>query len=229
MQLPPTRRLAAIRDLGLDGLLTFTLSNLILVASAGLSGLVAMVWTYRVARRTTTTASDMDAILVPGLRLAANGLPTDFLLRLGRAEQLHKAGGGVPILLLGGRTRAYAPSEARAGMDYLLERGVSEERLVPEEASVNTLENLRAARELARCNGWHRVTVVSNRYHLARIGLLSKGLALQYDLCAAEDASDLATINLPQVAREAYYVHWYVVGRLWATLTRSRKSLERIS
>jgi uncharacterized SAM-binding protein YcdF (DUF218 family) len=225
----PTRWLNLFRDLRPDGLLTFSLSNLILVASAGLSGLVGLAWSYRIARRAPATATGMDAILVPGQRLGALGLPADFLLRLGRAEQLHHAGAGVPIVLLGGKTRSDAPSEARTAMTYLRDRGVAEEGLILEEVSVNTLENLRAARDLARRNGWTRVTIVSNRYHLARIGLLANGLGLDHDVCAAEDPADLATVNIPRLTLEAYYAHWYVVGRLWATLTRNRESLERIT
>jgi uncharacterized SAM-binding protein YcdF (DUF218 family) len=223
---PPTGR---FRDLGWDGQFTFALSNLTLVVTAGLSGIASFTRVWRVAWRTPATATGMDAILVPGLRITSRELPGDFVLRLERAERLLRASAAAPIVLLGGKTSNKAPSESRAAKAFLTRRGVSEERLVLEETSRNTLANLRAARDLARQNGWGVVAIVSNRYHLARLDLLAKGLGLDHHLCAAEDRPVTLAARLPRLIAEAYFVHWYVVGRLWATLTRNRKSLERIS
>jgi uncharacterized SAM-binding protein YcdF (DUF218 family) len=130
--------------------------------------------------------------------------------------------------LLGGRTGSNSESEARAGGRFLRQAGLDISAIHLEERSQNTLENLRAAREMFRQHGWRHAAFVSNRYHLARLRALATGLGFNYSLCAAEGRLILSFRTLMNLCREAYFLHWYHVGEHWALITGSRTSLARI-
>ncbi len=97
-----------------------------------------------------------------------------------------------------------------------------------EKRSRHTLENLKHARALL-ADASEPVTLVSSRAHLARCATLARGLGLDCRLCGAEERFQPTMTSVGQVVREAYYLHWYHVGRHWSRLTRNRKSLARIS
>lgn len=214
--------------MGADGWFTLLLSNLFIVLGAG----VGLAWKFfQVARAAYRCQTDygepLDLVLIPGVRLRHGKPNTDFVQRLERAltlQQVHQS----PLLLLGGFT-GDAISEAAAGASYLRNRGVTTAELILEEGSRNTLENLRNARQLIRSNGFERLAIVSNRYHLARCWELAHGLGLEPRLYAAEPHPLGLLRQLPRLLLEAYYLHWYTTGKLWSRLTRNRHSLSRIS
>ena len=88
-------------------------------------------------------------------------------------------------VLLGG-SAPRERSEAEVARDALLARGLAEDTSVHLEAqSRDTLQNLRNARELLGEGMHRRVTLLSNRYHLARCALFARQLGYDWELCAA--------------------------------------------
>ncbi|WP_172600402.1 YdcF family protein [Sulfurivermis fontis] len=150
----------------------------------------------------------------------------DFCLRLERALALYAAGAET-LLLLGGVTSAGSVSEAARGAGFLEAHCVPSTALRLEERSRHTLENLRHAREFLGAE--MPVTIVSNRYHLARIAVMADGLGMPYRLCAAEPHWQWSWPMAGRLLLEALYVHWYLTGRHWARLVRDRASEARIS
>ncbi len=220
--------------LGGDGLFTFLLSNIVLVGSLGLTGLFALRRTWRYARHTPSSIQ-CDLLLVAGMRLNRYGQPSpDYRRRLGRALALYRTGRCRRLLLLGGETRPGAPSEAQAGRYWLRAEGVPDSAILLEERSRHTLENLTEARLLLRTMAAvegrvPRLGLVSSRYHLARIAALAAGLSLSPPLCAAEAEPFFTPVTWARIGGEAYYLHWYHVGRIWSQLTGNKGSLARIS
>lgn len=92
------------------------------------------------------------------------------LLRSGRVQQL---------ILTGGVGAGERRSEADVGREYLVARGADSERLLLEQRSHNTLENLCNAAELARAQQLSPLIVVSDAAHLPRALLLGEDLGLQ--------------------------------------------------
>jgi len=221
-----TLRLGAI---GADGLATLLLSNLVLVATLGLSLGWPLRHVVRTARNASVLAPAGSLLVVLGMRLREGVVTPDYALRLERARQLYSDNNSRYIMIVGGVTGAIAVSEAAAGSEYLVSRGLDAEKILIEDASHNTLENLRNARSLMESKGFGRFSMISSRYHLARSLIIAQGLGMNPDLCAAEDEFQLQAAWLPRLLLEACYIHWYYTGAIWSRLTRSKKSLERIS
>ena len=214
--------------LGPDGLLTLLLSNLLIVTTLGLTLLPLARRVYRMARGAPCWVPEGDLLVVLGARLEQGQIAPPFRQRLDRAMTLRREAGPIPVLILGGITRGSTLSEAEGGRAYLIEQGLSADSVLIEDQSRNTLENLKHARPIitarARCP-----VLISNRFHLARCTTLARGIGLEHRVCAAEDRLLVSVPFTLQVLTEAYYLHWYEVGRRWARWTRNRKSLERIS
>ena len=76
------------------------------------------------------------------------------------------------VAVTGGRGADEQISEARAMADYLMARGIEEDRILLEERATSTEENLFYTMELLGLNGDEQVLIVSNGFHLARVRLL---------------------------------------------------------
>ena len=76
---------------------------------------------------------------------------------------------------------------------------------------------------------YKRQVLVSRRYHLARAQALARGLGLQPVLCAAEERLGRDPWTCWRLVLEAYYLHWYAVGKTWSRWTGNRHSLARIT
>lgn len=221
-----------LHTLGSDGVVTLILALLVLLGTAGISWLWQCRRVWQVARDTGTTISedltDPVVITVLGMRLQNNAVGSEYALRLDRARQLLDTARGNTLLLLGGKLGRNRISEAACGRQYLLDRGVSDERIAVEDTSRHTLENLAFARALLAESGSVMV-LVSSRYHLARARAFARGLGIRHRLCAAEDRWQPDGRTLLRVLREGFYVHWYFVGKRWSEFTNNRSSLNRIS
>ena len=79
------------------------------------------------------------------------------------------------VVVSGGQGPDEHVTEARAMADYLMEQGVEEERILLEEASHNTVQNLRYTARLLEEEGddmEQDIVVVSNGFHLTRVRML---------------------------------------------------------
>ncbi len=227
---------------GWDGLSTFIVSNILLLATLGLWFLYLFLKTLTIAYTTKTFLMTKKTCLVAGLRLD-NEQPTEgFIARLDRvlclSQQANSAGDEIQIIVLGGLTGDNRISEAQAGADYLRTQGIDEKLITTEDDSRHTLENLQNARKLllnlsqnseANISPALSVAIVSSRYHLYRIMTLGRGLNLILTPIAAEDKFNLSLINLLRLFKEVYYLHWYWSGKLWVLLTGNKKSQARIT
>ncbi len=206
-----------------DARFTFLLSLLSGLATLGLSHLYVF---HRVRKRATTcphATSNISAIAVPGHQLENGEISADYQSRLDRAAALYKSSNNAVIRIIGGRPHL-GISEALAGSQYLLEHGVPAAAISMEEASTNTLENMKHSRDWFA--GFDEVLLVTNRYHLERLQTLANGLTLVTRPCAAEESVDL---SLNKLLTETLFLHWYWAGRVYATVTRNQRMLDKIS
>jgi len=223
---------------GPDGAATLVLSLLAIAATGGVSLLAALAhvlhagWSAPIALALpqpdrAPSAARVRQIVVLGRRLDARGRPgAVFQARLARALALWREAGSSEIVVLGGRARGAAASEAAAGRAWLLARGVPEAAIRIEDRSRHTLENLRCYRAGFAIAGAPAL-LVSSRVHLARVGLMARGLGLPHVLRAAEERQ-AAALRLPSLLLEAFFVHWYLVGRGFARRTGNARMLRRI-
>lgn len=217
------------RALGRGGWLTLALSNLVLAGTGGLSLLLALRRVYAIAKTAPDRCSEGSVLVVFGMRLRGEAVAPDYARRLERALALYRMGHTQRILLVGGRTGRGDISEAHAGRAYLTARGLPDEALVLEDQSRHTLENLQRARSIISQGDSIRVALVSNRYHLARVQALAHGLSMGHELCGAEAHWQGSAPAILRLVGEAYYLHWYWIGRAWTRATFNRADLERIT
>ena len=139
-------------------------------------GLVVLeVWIVRVGER-DESAQPADAVIVLGAGVNGTTPSVALQTRIDAAERYLKAHPDIPAVLSGGQGPGEDISEARVMYDALTERGIDPARLILEEQSVNTRQNLRNSLPLLERQGFDsyggRLAVITNGFHMARVGLL---------------------------------------------------------
>lgn len=114
------------------------------------------------------------------------------------------------LLFTGGRGEGMKRSEAQAARQWALRRGVPPARILLEERSRTTRQNLLEAREVMRSAGVRSALVVSDPLHLPRAMRMAKDLGL----AARPSASATSRYRswrsrLPFLAREAFFLTTY--------------------
>jgi len=210
------------------------ISSLLLAILTGLAGLLLPLF-HRLRQVLQGTAGDepgpADAILVLGRRLQGDEVTAVFEARLGHAESLWRKGLAPRIFVAGGTTGTATRSEAEAGRDWLLARGLPPSAILLEDRSQHTLENLFNIRAHMRLEGWRSLVVVSDPLHLARTRATALGLDL--DVCcspALEAPPAQGTLAWwRRAALEAFLLHWYHTGMLYTRLIRNETQLRRVT
>lgn len=208
-------------------------TNLLANAVILLTGCVSLLATVALVVRRGSPAvrrpPACDWIIVPGHALEADAPSGDFRARLDRALALARAEPAARILVLGGLVPGQVCSEAEAGGAYLRARGIAADRITLEDASRHTLENFQRALGLLGDTGDEALVLVTNRYHLARAATMAANLGLRCTPCPAEARWKPRPRLAARIAWEAYLLHWYHVGRLFARLTGNQGMLDRVS
>ncbi len=129
---------------------------------------------------------DRDFIIILGCRLQPDGTPTPLLRgRIDRAlafarKQKEISGKDVIFVTSGGQGADEAVSESESMKRYLLKQGVPEERIVKEDASTDTFENMKFSKEkiLAR-EPAGKVAFSTTNYHVFRSGLMARRVKMK--------------------------------------------------
>ena len=140
-----------------------------------------IILAVRAARR--IPAFDRDYMLILGCRIRKDGGLTPLLK--GRADralefarlQKEKSGKDLIFVPSGGKGADECIPEAQAIRDYLLEAGVPEDRILPEDASADTYENFRNSLALIRAHSTAaepRIAFSTTNYHVFRSGILAR-------------------------------------------------------
>ncbi|MCR5576837.1 MAG: YdcF family protein [Oscillospiraceae bacterium] len=144
-------------------------------------GAVAADWIA--AKR--VAAHDKDYLIVLGCGLKKDGAPTpllcgrlDLALRFDR-EQRETDGRDASFIVSGGQGPDESRSEASSMRDYLLSRGVPADRILTEDRSTDTEENMRFSGELIGKQAPEaRVAFFTTNYHVFRAGLKARQAGL---------------------------------------------------
>jgi uncharacterized SAM-binding protein YcdF (DUF218 family) len=173
----------------------------------------------------------MDAILVLGRQLEGDWLTPVFEARLAHAEALWRQGLAPRIFVAGGTTGTAKRSEAEAGRDWLVARGIPAAAILLEDRSQHTLENLFNVRSHMRAAGWRTLLMISDPLHLTRARATAQGLSLEV-CCSPAPGAPPARGTLGwwrRAAFEGFLLHWYHTGMLYSRLIRSEQQLNRVT
>lgn len=206
-----------------DALFILALSLLLLPLTLGIAylGMLVLVL-HKAVGASTLTAGRCSTFLVFGKKLRQDRPDAEYRARLDRL--LHFP--FTTAIIMGGRTGSAVISEAQAGYDYLLAKGDNRARVYLETDSQNTLENLKNARQLLARRD---TVIISNRYHLARCGVLASSLGIEHQLCAAETKFRCSPATLVKCLVESFYLYWFFSGKCWALLTGNERMLNKLS
>jgi uncharacterized SAM-binding protein YcdF (DUF218 family) len=213
----------------LDVLHSLSVTMIACLATGGLLFVAYFAHALRIALRAPVTMRRARTLLLFGKRMTVGQPDVDYRARIARAHEQIARGLCDRVLLLGG---ASSPgiSEAAAAHRELLRLGVpTGVEIILEDASIDTLENLRNARDLLAAQPVQPVALLSSRYHLARCAWLARQLGFECELCAAEDRFIPSFARLRRLVLEAGYVLWADIGTRWARLIGSERLLKPVT
>lgn len=90
----------------------------------------------------------LSHIIVLGAQVKTDGPSLTLKLRLDKAFEYLQENKDTIVVVSGGKGSDEPVAEAEAMKNYLVEKGISEDRIIKEDRSVNTSENLAFSREL---------------------------------------------------------------------------------
>ena len=120
-----------------------------------------------------------DAIIVLGCQVYGT-VPSAFLkARLDEGLRLYNEGYGKYIVVSGGKGKGENISEAEAMKDYLVSNSVDTSRIILEDKSRSTIENIQYSSKIIKSIGLNSAVIVSNKYHLKRALLIAEKYGLK--------------------------------------------------
>ncbi len=176
----------------------------ILIATIVSGALIAMI--YIEARSSDTGPA--GAIVVLGAA-QFNGTPSRvFQARLDTAYELYQQGASDVIVVSGGKLPGDVYTEAEAGRNYLVDRGVPPEAVLLEHLSSDTSESMTRVAELLSVQGIDDVLLVSDGFHLYRSRMLAEeqGLSVQTHGATSSPIKSGSSTEFRYVIRETFAV-----------------------
>lgn len=113
----------------------------------------------------------VDYVIVLGARLFGEDLSLTLYNRLNTALDYLEKNKNTKVIVSGGQGYGEDIPEAHAMSRYLISKGIREDRIIIEDKSLNTLQNLKNSYELARVEKPESdisVLIATNRYHVFR-------------------------------------------------------------
>ena len=127
-----------------------------------------------------------DYLIILGCGLRQDGTPTPLLQgRIDRAlafreKQLAETGKDLVFVTSGGQGPDEPMSESAAMKKYLMEHGVPEERILEEDRSTDTLENMKFSKEkIWAIDPQAKVAFSTTNYHVFRSGLFARRVKMR--------------------------------------------------
>lgn len=153
-----------------------------------LSGVAAIYVLTSVALRRGSypkATGQYQDVLILGAKVKRDGTPTNALrYRLDVAADYAAQYPQVRLIVSGGQGMDENHTEASVMKRYLTEQGIEAARILEEDRSTSTYENILFTRELLP--DMTHVTIISNDYHLERAKVLAKRQGLKVDTLGAK-------------------------------------------
>ncbi len=175
-------------------------------------GSALYIWLGQEMKRGTQPVADGTApyVIVLGAKVKPGGvLSLSLKSRLEEAVTYLNKYPHVKVIVSGGQGTDEDRTEASAMFTYLEEKGIEAERILMEEQSTSTYENLLFSKELLPA-GTKQITIVSNDFHLQRAKYLANKLDLEADVVVAKTPKSVeAKLTLRE---RAALLKTYIIG-----------------
>ncbi|WP_337101428.1 YdcF family protein [Paenibacillus sp. YIM B09110] len=154
-------------------LLLFRLSAWLLVALVLWCGY--LLWLIN--NHVNDNLAEADAGIVLGAAMWGNAPSPALRERLEYAYSLYEEGKVDFLILSGGHdANGAVKSEAEGMRDYLLAKGITSDKLLLEDKSHSTYENLRNSQAIANDHNYSSFIIITHDYHAARAASIAKHL-----------------------------------------------------
>ncbi len=137
-----------------------------------------------------TPAEEQDYVIVLGAHVRASGPSKALALRLDKAAEYGEEHRDTVFIVSGGKGVNEPCTESSTMKAYLTDRGLAESRIIEENRSTNTRENLGFSKELIPEGA--RVGIISNSFHICRALHLAEVLGYE-NVSGIPAKSDLPT------------------------------------
>ncbi len=140
----------------------------------------ALIQVFIIQRGMYENADEADFILVLGALVNPDGNPSAALAaRCDTAADFLTSHPDTKAILCGAQGPDEPTTEAEAMYQYLVKKGVPPERLIKEDDSSNTIENINNAKEFLKEGD--KTAIITSDYHLARARMLLRSAGLGSD------------------------------------------------
>jgi uncharacterized SAM-binding protein YcdF (DUF218 family) len=156
-----------------------------------------------------------DAIVVLGAS-QYNGTPSAvFAARLDHAKALYDAHVAPRIVTVGGNQPGDVTTEAQAGQDYLVGKGVPSNAILPVRTGRDTLQSMRAVGAAFRNHGWRSAVLVTDPWHCLRARTMARDSGIDASTSPEHTGPAVGsfTTDVHYIARETLaYVYYSLFG-----------------
>lgn len=123
-----------------------------------------------------TVQYDEDAVIVLGAAVHGQKVSRSLGYRLEKAAEYAEKNPDALIIVSGGQGPQEAVTEASAMEEWLIRRGIPENRIIREEQASSTYENFQLSRKIldSRLGSGYTCAYVTNRYHTYRAGAVAR-------------------------------------------------------
>ena len=160
--------------------------------------------------------SPSDVAIVLGASIWEDGVSPVYRERINHAITLYEDGFVDYIILTGGFGEGSYKSDSQVAKEYALSQGIPEERLLIEEKSTITEENLEFSKEIMVENNLEAAIIVSDPLHMKRSMLMAEDYGINA-LSSPTTTSMYKSLKtkIPFLLRETFFYVGYCVVRIF--------------
>lgn len=125
-----------------------------------------------ISKMNVKVVKNLDYIIVLGAQVKESGPSVVLRYRLDRAVSYLKENDNTLVIVSGGKGINEPATEASVMKEYLVNNGINEERIIIEDKSNTTKENLINSKKITRDN--KSIGIVTNNFHMYRALLIGK-------------------------------------------------------
>lgn len=151
---------------------------------------------------------NVSFLIVLGAQVRGTRITNSLMRRLDAALHYLEGNPDTKVIVSGGQGKDEAISEAQAMSEYLILHGVKEDRILQEDKSTSTWENLVFSRRLIK-DVEQPVAIVTNDFHVFRALLIAKRAGYQNIFGIA--ASSNPVLQLNYLVREFFAIIWLML------------------
>lgn len=170
----------------------------IVLGFLGLGALLGLIFSVLMIRSACNRPENPATMVILGCKVK-DGRPSLMLKkRLDAGADYLEQHPEISVIVSGGQGTDESISEAECMKSYLIqERGISPDRIFPEDQSISTQENFENSRAILEAQGLDpQIIIVTDGYHQYRASRIADGLGLEYTAVSARTS-------------------WYLVPSYW--------------